>query len=71
MGTPESGQGRAAIAFSIEGGIVPTTVDAAGRGRRTGVSNRHKVAASRARRVGTPVLGSEVAEGAQGAHRGC
>ena len=65
-GTPESGQGWAAYAVSIEGGVVPTRVDAAGRRGRTTVRNRLKVAAARAGRVGISVVGSGVIRRADG-----
>jgi len=47
--------------------VVLTAVDAAGRGGRTAVKKRLKVAAAGAGRVWASVVGSAVVEGAQGA----
>jgi len=68
-GTPESGGNWSFSIVCIKGTVIFPAVGAAGRGGRTTVKNRLKVAATGAGRVWAAIVGLGVVEGAAGADR--
>ena len=66
-GTPESGGDWLLSTISLKGRVVFSAVEALGRGGRATIKNRLKVAAAAAGRVSASVVGSDVAEGPEGA----